>query len=136
MAAPAEVARSNSSSASAVDLPKAMDWADSARSPAASSSVSEAWNMAETFSKCCNRPRARVGPRPGVSESASHSSERWWSIRLVFSAGARAGALEDDGGCDMRCDSVTRTRHLRATVHGGKIPCQGFTPQFRFGTDD
>ena len=75
MVTSAAAARAISSRASSADLPVAIDCAETAGIPEASSSVNEARKTAADEPKCSTSFLVRVGPRPGVSEIASHSSK-------------------------------------------------------------
>ena len=76
MVTSAAAARAISSRASSADFPVAIDCAETALIPVLSSSVSDAWKTASALSKCSTSLRAFVGPRPDVSDKASHS--RMW----------------------------------------------------------
>src|ERR1700687_4042829 len=76
MVTSAAAARAISSRASSPDAPVASDWAETAWMPVLSSSVNDARKTSSAEPKYSTSLRAFVGPRPGVSEIASHS-KRW-----------------------------------------------------------
>src|SRR5262249_31921409 len=75
--------------------------------------------MSSIFSKCSTSLRPRVGPRPGVSASASQYR--------VFEVLAAAVAMKDDN---------TSRKQTSRTVHGFPKSCQGAAPSCpdRMGT--
>jgi|GraSoiStandDraft_44_1057316.scaffolds.fasta_scaffold222030_2 hypothetical protein len=73
---PAVVARPSSSCANSVERPVASDCAETARMPAASTSVSDALKTFCTPPKRSTRLRPRLGPKPSVKDSASHCTAK------------------------------------------------------------
>src|SRR4051812_11100754 len=90
-----------------MDRPVPIACADCAANPAASSSVSDALNTPSTLPKNSTRRLARVGPRPGVSVSASHES--WLGVALATGSGT------GDAGSD-----VAMNRLLRAQLYAAQ----------------